>query len=178
MSRGLGWSLLFYVRLLWWNISPLTSNEERNISFPEKSNSVTSRHRELNNKIMRDHEHKQNLGLSKKNKTYTKYPKNGKLVLNLSCQKIIHVNQTRKNHKFKGVSHKLPRKHKCTGKQSPAGRDSDFIIFVSFEDSCHHSDSRNTTSDLKSVSLTLIAVALNKNRKLKMLLLRNNHEAH
>lgn len=55
------------------------------------------------------------------------------------------------------ISHKLPGKHKCTGKETPAGRDSEFIIFVSFEGGCHPSDSRKTTS----VALTLIAVAQN-----------------
>lgn len=62
--------------------------EGRNKSFPDKSNSVTSRHRELNNKILRDHEHKQNLCLSKKNKTYTKNPEMGSLCRTFPVKKL------------------------------------------------------------------------------------------
>lgn len=65
---------------------------------------------------------------------------------NLCYQKTTHVNQTRQNNKFNGVSHKASREHKYPGKETPAGRDSDPIISVSFEGGCHHSASRKTTS--------------------------------
>lgn len=40
-----------------------------------------------------------------------------------------HVNQSRQNHSFCETPLKPSSEHRCTGKEIPAGRDSDFIVF-------------------------------------------------